>query len=350
MNEEFVARIRAAATDTPSVRIDRAHVLRAGRRRRAGRVVGGVGLTGLLMAGTVTAVASLGPSGPQAPAAPSTDAASPSPRATDVPVDEPYGPVEVVAGAADVDTETGVIRLPVEANWLTADEWDVVGTAQDVFLDGCFETAGYGEYFSPGDAPFLQDMAARHARETERYGVWREADVRVNGYGGAMAQWGGPEDEVLDGLPFTEDMAAASRGCYRAMLDAGLSWEPATVTADAPLGLPPVYEMPEARPVIDEWAECLADAGVAPPRDADSVLVPGDVWDASFDEEVEIGLVDVACKAQVDLVQRLADVEAAYQLAYLERGREWVEEYAALQQRTLRAAEAYLATAEGSDD
>lgn len=350
MSDEFLARIRAAATEAPDVRVDGARVLRTGRRRRMGRVVGGTALTGLLLAGTVTAVATLSPTGPQGPAA--RDSASPTVTADDVPYDQPYGPVDVVAGAAEVDAAAGTVRLPLDEYNLSADDWDVVGTAQDVFLDGCFEEAGYGEYYSPGEAPFLLDLAARRAREQERFGVWRATDVEDHGYAAVLAMWGPPQDTESSGLPFSEEMAAASRGCYRAMLDAGLGYEPETATAAAPLGLPPILETEEAAPIVDEWAACLEASDVAPPRSSDSVLVPADVWSASFDEQVRIGLVDAACKAEVDLVQRLGDVEAAYQLAYLARGQEWVDEYAALQQRTLRAAEAYLeqGSPEGATD
>lgn len=344
MNEDFLARLLSAAAETPAVRVDPERVLRSGRRRRSGRAAGAVGLAGVLLAATVTGVGALTPDGSQPPPGSTDGATTPAPDATPLPADAPYGPVDVLAGVAEIDAEVGAIRLPLDGYNLSADEWDVVGTAQDTFLDGCFERAGYGEYFSPGDAPFLQDSASRRARESDRYGVWRVTDVRAHGYASALAMWGPPPDEESSGLPFSEEMAAASRGCFGAMLDAGLSWEPETATAAAPLGLPGVTDTPEGAPVVAEWEQCLQDNGVAPPIEDDSgVLVPSGVWNASFDEQVRIGLVDVQCKDEVDLVQRLGDVEAAYQLAYLERGREWVQQYAALQQRALRAAEEYLA-------
>lgn len=365
MSDEFLARLRAAATETPPVHVDRGSVLRAGRRRRVERVAGGVGMTGLLLAGTVTAYASLGPAEPQTPAgpsvstsrspqatqAPSPDATSPSPEATDVPFDKPYE-VVVVAGEAEVDAAAGRVRLPFGDVFLTADDYDVIAAAQDAFLDPCFEDAGYGEYYSPGEGLMRVDSPARHAREAEPYGPWRSSDVRDHGYAAALTMWGPPPDEESSGLPFTEEMAAASRGCYRAMIEAGLEYEAETAAAGAPLGLPSLFETPEGATIIAEWEQCLGDNDVAPRGDDMSVLIPAEVWNASLDEQVRIGLVDAQCKDDVDLVQRLADVEAAYQLAYLERGRAWVDEYTALQQRTLRAAEAYLeqAAAGGASD
>ncbi len=342
MSDDVLDRMRAAAADTPRVTVDRGAVLRAGRRRRVARVAGGAGLSVALVAATITGVAALAPDGPAGPVG-ADDSPTGSPSPTPGAYDEAYGPVEVVAGVAEVDAEAGTIVLPLDAYRLSADDWDVIDAAQDVFLDACFEDAGYGEYYEPGEA--LWQSSARHAQEAHRYGVWQADDVRERGYAGLLETWATPEEEV-SGLPFTDEMAAASRGCYRAMLDAGLSYEPETTTADAPLGVPPVTLMPEADEALAAWVGCLDDAGVAAALDDSGVLAPPGVWAEPFDEQVRIGLIDVQCKAETDLVQRLADVEAAYQLAYIERGGTWLEDFAAVQEEVLRTAEEYLAAHE----
>lgn len=335
MNDDaFTHHLRELAEGSPHIRVDRDHVIRAGRRRRSRRTAGVAAMTVAGVAGLYTGVAALpltgdgsSPAGPPASVAP---AATPS-EGDAVPAPE-------LASAAVVDAVTGTIELPLDELLLSGEDWGVIDTATELAIATCMAEQGYGEYYVfQGPEPAHPDRL--------QYGVWLEAEVRATGYQSQRADDG----RARVGLPLTDEADAALLGCFGEGQRLGFVYdgESAGLESLAPLG----YEMPaytdEGQAIIAEWGECLRAGGVTPPEE-DSSMVPAGVLDAPMDEQVRVGLVDVACKDQLDTVQRLADVEAAEHLAYIDRAQEYLDVLRPLQQEVLANAQAYLA-AQGVD-
>jgi hypothetical protein len=223
----------------------------------------------------------------------------------------------------------------------------VLSAAQDLVVATCMADAGFGEYYEFDESAL--SVGLRDHGINSSYGVWMADEVREHGYAGTSIV----PDSDRQGLPLTAAAEEALEGCNRAPLEAGLVHDQSVSDewdAIAPAGVTPTGETEEARAVVEQWVACLRENGVAPPeKDGDRIPlgVPAGALDASFEEQVRVGLIDVACKEGLDVVQRLADIDAVEHVAYLERGgREYLERRRVVEQAQLRIAEELLAEAD----
>ncbi|WP_309133418.1 hypothetical protein [Cellulomonas sp.] len=299
MDEDLLrGRLRGLADVDAPVSVDRAAVIRVGRRRRWTRTLGPAAAVLVLAVAAYPAVAALTPDrSAVSPAGPTPAVTTPAPRAV-------------------VDRAAGTITLPVDGLRSPRDELVTTQTAQRHFLSTCMTERGFGEHWA-FDGPV---EPAVPPGSTAPYGVWRESDVRATGYQHAAGTDAG---RSLEG-----DEAVASRQCEGEMVAAGLAVDVDRVTALAEEhragGWIRALGTDEGGALRDRWVRCLAEAGVAAPvADDPESMVPEGILEAPFDEQVRVGLLDVACKDRLDLVQRLADLDAAAQAAYLERTAEF---------------------------
>lgn len=78
-------------------------------------------------------------------------------------------------------------------------------------------------------------------------------------------------------------------------------------------------QSPEAQEVETDYEDCLAGRGLEPhPGPETPGLVKGTDWNSINAEQIELALEVVACKDEVDYVQRLADALAAKQAPIIE--------------------------------
>ncbi len=316
MDDDLTRRLRALADTDAPVTVDHDAVLRAGHRRRWARAVGTSGALAALVVGGYPAVAALSTDRVATP--PAASATAEPPRAV-------------------VDRATGTITVP---GWgvppSTEEDRAVMQTARAFFFAGCMADQGFAEGWeftgpvTPAPAP----------GERYPYGAWLADDVRANGYGFARSG-------ALD-LPPAE--AEAWDVCEARLETTGLSGA-VEVTLDKHEGALRQTERAlltdEGRSLHDAWAACLAESGVAAVADDPESLVPAGAAEAPFDEQVRIGLVDVACKDRLDLVQRLADIDAALAAQFAADHREEIAAELAEAERRDRPvvdrARAYLA-------
>lgn len=285
MDQDLTTRLRALADADVPVAVDRAGVLRAGHRSR--RVRGAAwGALAVVVAAGLPALAGLGPGRASvAPAAPSPTAA---PRAV-------------------VDRATGTITVPRWSDPPDARrDQAVLQTARAHVRAGCMADRGFAAGWE-----FTGPVAPEAAPgELRPYGAWLASDVRQNGY--AFVH----DDRSLD---LGTQEAAAWAECEDLLTAQGLARTPAgdrdAAEPDVPQQ-PGLLTTPEGAALRAEWAACLAESGLAASTDDPESLVPAGAADAPFDEQVRIGLVDVACKDRLDLVQRLADLDAALSARY----------------------------------
>ncbi|MDT0165475.1 hypothetical protein Q9R32_07890 [Actinotalea sp. AC32] len=319
MNDDpFVRRLRTLADPAPPVLVDGDRVLRLGRRRRALRAAGVGVATVVAAAGAFTAAA--------LPA--TTDGRVTSATATR------GGPVTTAttspAPAAVVDEEAGTITLPLDEWFWDSADIATMETAVDLYVSRCMADAGLGaEYTFHGAFPVQPDRL--------EYGVWSRDVVLESGYRSLV-----PDDSRPGGGLRGDDPRVSTQvGCYRSAMAEGLTYEPGDFEALAPVGYTSPTYLPEGQEVLADWRRCLADNDVAAPDD-DTSTVPRGVLDAPLDEQIRVGLIDVACKEQTDYVRRMADVHAAEQAAYIERARGYLEQIRPVQESVVARSRAYL--------
>ncbi|MBB2923381.1 hypothetical protein [Cellulomonas cellasea] len=332
-DDAFTRHLREVAGTAPRVAVDHRAVLASGRRRRLARAGGvTVGTLVLVLAVALGVSALPGPGEAALPAGPTpgepTAAASASAA----------GPTADAAPAFPVvDVGAGTVRRPLDDWLLDETEQSLLQGAADHSADACLEAAGYGEHSSFSGLPPTR-------RGFVDYGVWRSADVEARGYQDLVVEFDEPVARGDRPAP-TEEFYAASRACFGAARDQGLMYDPADFEQLAPEGWTSALRTDAGRAVAAEWAACLAEQGVSTPPVDDGVMVPVGVLDAPLDEQVRIGLLDVACKEQLDVVRRLASIDADQQLAYIERARPYLEALRPVQQAALAKARAYLTEA-----
>ncbi|MFC7880253.1 hypothetical protein [Isoptericola sp. NPDC057391] len=71
-------------------------------------------------------------------------------------------------------------------------------------------------------------------------------------------------------------------------------------------------------------------------------MIPDGVVGATQEEQFRIATIDLGCKDELGTAQRLADVGAEEEAAYIARGRDYLQDRHAVEQQTLAAAEEYL--------
>lgn len=333
MSDDFPARLRALADQAlPAAPIDPEIALDVARRRtrrtRALRVAASMAaatvVTGLVaVPGFVNVGSSFMAAAPRAvEPAPSTPTAIPEPAET---------PAQELPRAI-VDEAAGTITTPIDEWSLSPQEHAEMDTAREVFIARCLTDAGYGDLFE------LVGPVPAENQDGVNFGLWRHQTLMTSGYEQDIPASPNRFARGADG----EEALEHQRACVAQTIEAGLSYDPGQFEEIAPTGITPADYTPEGTAVIDEWKQCLSQRGVEPPGQ-DEGMVPPAVWDASPEETIRIGEIDLACKDDLDTVQRLADIQAAEEVEYIARAKDYLEQRRAVEQAALEASRSYLA-------
>jgi hypothetical protein len=217
---------------------------------------------------------------------------------------------------ATVDRGSGEIILPIQSYYLRQDEARQVDDARSLAMRGCAVERGLDEPAWRASDPELGG--------SRLYGVWLLEWVEKFGYevpttprGQALA------DAELDSEPYTAEQLAVYDAC--AASDAVLLFSERSAWRDIPIGTVLTelsniaLSSEQARSVFSDWEACLATRGLERVGTEED---PYGIVGASLaitPQNISIATADVTCKDEVDFVQRLADVEAAYQQPVVDR-------------------------------
>jgi hypothetical protein len=314
-DDEFVVRLRHLADETPVVVVDRVRVLELGRRQRAGLVaragVATVAAAVALTVGVTVLVDQHG--GPSAPAGPSTS----------------VSPVPTPSAANPVDHEAGTITLPLDLWMWSAADQATSDTAVELATAQCMAAAGMGDEFK-----FLGPFPVQPERGD--YGVWQRETVEESGYTSLLVD----DSRPGTGLRGDDPRIQTQRDCFGAAF-AAYSYNTETFAHTAPAGHEAPGYLPEGIALLDEWRQCMTEHGV-PTASGGTTAVPDGALTAPMAEQVRVGLIDVACKDEMNFVERFAQVDAAEQLDFIARAEPFLTELRAEQQRALAAARTLL--------
>ncbi|GAA3799849.1 hypothetical protein [Cellulomonas soli] len=328
-DEAFVAHLKNLEVPPPPLPIDRRRILAIGRRRRGTRAAVVSAVSAVAVAGLVTAAVAALP-GPDYAAPPAT---TPTATPTTLPAPEP----SATPAHAVIDPITGLVTTPFSTFLVSQHDLDIMGSAWDLARSRCMADAGYADNFVFAvQRTALPDMS-------RPYGIWNSAEVRQRGYAE-------PQLDPYDGEGSTIDISSAAveaalDSCNDQVWPMGFIVDPTSFDDSKPaVGAEFAGYTPEGSVVIAEWTACLEAHDVAPP-DEEGSLQPAGVLSMSLEEQVRIGLIDIGCKESTDLRQRLADIDAVNQQAYLDSAPAYVAAYTAAIESALSASRAYLEAA-----
>lgn len=331
-NDEYFARELRAHIDAvgPEIAVDLDAVVPRARRRRARQVVA----AGVASVGVVALVATWAASAE--PWAGPAEVRPAGPSMTDGGRGASDDPATAPAAQAVLDRANGTITTPIDAWSWDSREYAISRTAVEHYVVQCLRDAGYEATFG-GPAPL-------DPGRDDGYGLWREADVE-SGYAGVLA----PTEDDVDGTGARWDTdvvpAEESRRCHLEALGAGLAFDVGDFQ-DGPVGITSAVDTDEGRAIREEWRQCLQRNGASAPKENDAGWIPDGVVGAPLEEQRRVAAIDVGCKDELGTVQRIADLQAQEDAAYVRRGAEYLERRHAAEEKALAAARAYLDEAE----
>lgn len=210
------------------------------------------------------------------------------------------------SATAVLDATTGSVTLPFDAYWPTLEDTNRLSLAADTRVAACMDRAGQDYVADPAAVtPGYQSWA--------RYGVWRLDDARQFGYDppGAAEQQpsvSSAAQAALDACLVAPDLVGLRQTDY---------FTPETMRTYPFMRLPSIGSTEQAGQLIDQWRECVIASGFVPPEkptgDGDMVWTPSDLADLTREEQIATAVADVKCKERLDLVKKLADLDAARQ-------------------------------------
>lgn len=180
-----------------------------------------------------------------------------------------------------------------------------------------------------------------------RYGLWSSSDAENNGYelpdSPESTQLAALEDELGN------DWWEAFESCLSEIEQfpiMGFNSAPDMSPVDT--GMNESYAgllaSSEYASIRQEWEDCVTSEGVTPDSGA-GALVPE--FPSSGEEQFRIAAIDVNCKESLGSVQKLADLEAQAQMAYIDEHEGQLTEYRDQVESVLVAAREVLATVGG---
>lgn len=226
-----------------------------------------------------------------------------------------------------VDTTDGTITLPWDRYFLTDHEQAEVNRASGLAVRACAAERGY-------DLPAVGDTGSFPS--DRRYGIWWMPEVEVYGYDVPTT----PGQAGDTPPPPTDEQTAILEECHQTptVQQLGSGTRLSEVTPDFAAQ---AFESDAGRRVFRDWEACLEVHGLR----RDEAISPWAVSDGTGERPpgVATAVIDAQCKEDVDLVARLAQLEANLQAPYIAEHRaELIAMRAALDQ-TVQNARAYVA-------
>lgn len=235
-------------------------------------------------------------------------------------------PLSSVDASADVDPEAGTVVLPVERFLMTRAETHLVDTASQTVFDQCVRDHGYEVVSTP---------VVLDSEGDRRYGTWLVQEAELYGFAPPSVGRGAGEPGTVPVRPRDSDgHPIFPPGDVRnADLDVILECHEAPeVLRFVTHSIEPAFDYgAEIGPLMDEalgssegkqvfadWEACLEEHGLERDESESPYSIRGATMDVT-EQNIAMALVDVQCKTDVELVQRLADLEAELQAPVVAR-------------------------------
>ncbi|MDJ0336747.1 hypothetical protein [Cryobacterium sp. PH31-O1] len=189
-----------------------------------------------------------------------------------------------------------------------------------------------------------QDWDSIPAIPDRRYGAWSQTDAEKNGYELPQSPQSAALTTLEDGLG--DDWWEAFESCQsKVELFPIMGFNTAPDTSPVDVGMNESFTALLASSAFDsvraDWTSCIVAQGVVPDSES-GVLVPE--IPAAGEEQLRVAAIDVACKESLNSVQKLADVEAQGQMAYIDEHESELKAYRDKVDDVLFAVRKVLAT------
>ncbi|WP_029069051.1 hypothetical protein [Jonesia quinghaiensis] len=227
---------------------------------------------------------------------------------------------------AVIDRASGTVRLPLDVALGfpgTTDHFSESSPEESKYMVACLTKAGYPHTYEP----------ERDSLDTEWYyfGPWVEGNVERWGYAGPPSPSGDADTTFSvvqpgPGVREKEGYPDAVADCVAAVAVTGNTvWsiytklpEPVTMADSDAIDF--ATSSDTYREVIGEWRECIEGNGLEMVKEyTGSGWIEGVDLNVLDEKNIRAAVVDVQCKDEVNYMQRILDVAAAYQGPIVEK-------------------------------
>ena len=212
---------------------------------------------------------------------------------------------------ARLDPETHTIVMPLDAYSVEGRDIFLMDHANNLLIGDCMAESGL-------DYPRVaEDWQTRAVMPDRTYGLWTLTWAEEYGYEIPSDETSDEISKIEEGMP--ESWWEAARSCWSSYDELpvfGLFFDDEQSPADRGFLEASAYAAAseEWRSARDAWVDCLAEHGLKP--FSDTSFTPELPEDAQA--QGEIAVQDVKCKDEVGLVQKVADLQAKYEAAYID--------------------------------
>lgn len=232
----------------------------------------------------------------------------------------------VVAGVAKLDERIESVTKPLDRFDLTMLELSVIDYAANLGAKECAAADGVVEEIPKPFASY-QDPPGGYAYGGEvpdrLYGVWSPE---------LAARWGfkhPPFSETTQQLQKNEEPAsdhdtAIIQKCYLEVSKSTGVGGRALYGEDGQTVIARAHQHPDAqstregKAVSQQWVACIGKHSLAPDPESSSFEIKGE--DAMTQEQaIKAALIVVQCKHDLGLIQKLSDIDAAYEQAFIDK-------------------------------
>lgn len=260
-------------------------------------------------------------------------------------------PQKDTSARALLDSKTGAITLPIDAyQFLQIPEGSeariLIRQANAVTIAECLQTQGFT--FDSADE-YLQKLRTEGI-ENRRYGFW---DVqRAATYGTSSAQSTYTQSITKETQRKGPEWEAAYNRCQGQLPDVVAAVTPNETTVNSANeqlinrvkteAAQAAQSDAECQRARDDWGACLKEHGLGP--NSDEGWTSTQLSNPDLDEEgrIRVATQEAQCNQDVQLSQRLGDLEAAYQQPLIEQNQQALNEAKAERDEKLEALKEYV--------
>ena len=228
-----------------------------------------------------------------------------------------YSGVELRTGIAQLDESSQTIVWPVSRFTATMPERQAVSTAADKLVSECGAKQGY-------QWPIIDRRQMGDEDAWERpYGLWSIEHAAQYGY--EAPPFSETKQQLIDfGRDFSQEEDEVFWACQdgveaeQPLLDLSFLDDNDNLVQRARAeSYHQASATPEWEQAVEQWRTCITAAGYAPREDEPFGLVGTENF--GTEQRIRAAVADTRCKQDTDLVQRLADIEASFQLKFIEQ-------------------------------
>lgn len=233
--------------------------------------------------------------------------------------------LQVVSGAAHLDESTETITTPIDAYGMSVLEGRIIDYANNLEEQKCMKGRGLAfpvvkPFTSYDDAPGgdVEDGGS----PDRKYGVWNVESAARYGFDLAPVSPRLKELQALNSAKVSPTVQSAQDACFEYVVKhvgvatIKLYGESGNTITYRARQHPAAALTPSGHKAYQAWGDCLRDHSLK--AGTENRFQPAGVASMSKEQQINAAIIDATCKQKTGLIQRLSDIDAAYEQQFID--------------------------------